>query len=108
MGDGTAYRAAGVRLKIMRGSRLRCVMNRTDNDFFLFGPVKPLENLGFSEKRGAGNNHVYRSLKSAPQDLRPTVETPFRGDESRLSFYFWQRFQLVANSIKLIYVGVFG
>ena len=60
MVDKTASRAAGVRLKKMRGSRLRCVMNRTDGQtdgrkdgrtdgpFFFFGPVKPLENLGFS------------------------------------------------------------
>ena len=40
--DGTASRAAGVRLENMRGSRLRCVMNRTtgqpDNrtDIFFF------------------------------------------------------------------------
>ena len=44
VGDGTASRAARVRLKKMHGSRLRCVMNRTDGrtdgHFFLFGPVK--------------------------------------------------------------------
>ena len=38
MGDGTASRAAGVRLKKVRGSWLRCVMNRTDGrtDTFFF------------------------------------------------------------------------
>ena len=49
MGDGTASRAAGVRLKQMRGSGLRCVMNRkfihsfihSFIHVFLFGPVKP-------------------------------------------------------------------
>ena len=45
MGDGTASRAAGVRLKKMRGSRLCCVMNRTDEQtdghFFLFDLGKP-------------------------------------------------------------------
>ena len=43
-GDGAASRAAGVRIKKVRGLRLHCVMNRMDGHFFLFGPVKPLEN----------------------------------------------------------------
>ena len=40
MGDETASRATGVRLKKVRGSRLRCVVNRTDGHslFFSFWP----------------------------------------------------------------------
>ena len=38
MGDGTAFRAAGVRLKQMLRSRLHCVVYRTDGrTLFLFG-----------------------------------------------------------------------
>ena len=69
MSDGTAFCAAGVRLKKVRGLGLRC---ETGHSFihssfsfrsseasgepkvlleeFLFGPVKPLENLRFSER----------------------------------------------------------
>ena len=55
MGDGTASRAAGVRLKKMRGSRLRCVMNRTDGQpLFSFWPSEAsreprvlLEEIGY-------------------------------------------------------------
>ena len=55
MSDGTAFRAAGVRLKNMRGSGLRCVItghtdNRTTGHFFLFGPMKPQETLSFLEE----------------------------------------------------------
>ena len=43
VGDGTASRVAGVRLKKKRGSSLRCVITgHSDIHFFLFGPVKPL------------------------------------------------------------------
>ena len=39
MSDGTAFRAAGVRLKKMRGSGLRSEPTlRTTGHFFLFGP----------------------------------------------------------------------
>ena len=47
MGDGTASRAAGVRLKNVRGSGLRCVITgRTDT--FSFWPSETSENLEFS------------------------------------------------------------
>ena len=46
MSDGIAFRAAGVRLKKVRGSGLRCVTGHSFIHVFLFGPVKPLENLG--------------------------------------------------------------
>ena len=48
MSDGTASCAAGVRLKKMRGSGLRCDTGHSFIHVFLFGPVKPLENLRFS------------------------------------------------------------
>ena len=43
MSDGTAFRAAGVRLKKMRGFGLRSEPDiRTTGHFFLFGPEKLL------------------------------------------------------------------
>ena len=45
MGDGTASRAAGVRLKKMRGSDLRCDMNRTFIHFFSFWPSETSREL---------------------------------------------------------------
>ena len=46
MDAGTASRAAGVRLKKMRGSLLRCVMNRTDGQrLFSFWPSETSREL---------------------------------------------------------------
>ena len=47
MGDETASRTAGIRLKKMRDSRHRCFINRT---LFSFWPGEISENLGFSKK----------------------------------------------------------
>ena len=63
-------------------------------------------------KNGDRGPIVFTAVKSALQDLRPTVEIPFRGDESRSSFNVWMGSITIStrssNSIKLVDVGLIG
>ena len=57
MSDGTAFRAAGVRLKKMRGSGFRC---ETDHSCFEFTSAEASVNLGFS--RGIAPGFAFTTM----------------------------------------------
>ena len=69
MSDGTAFPAAGVRLKKMRGSGLRCVITKhTDNQFFLSRPENLRELRVLLEELtifGRGQFYRYRGTELA-------------------------------------------
>ena len=89
MGDGTASRAAGVRLKKVRGSGLRRVI--TGRTLLLFGPVKPLENLGFSQRNFEAARNGSRKFRlycdASAADFGATLEQPQKDNTVRPRVY---------------------